>query len=115
MLDAGIQDRRRDCVRSLARPSVPFLDVGGIPRAMGSVCWVWDSGAIELRPALAHGYSDRVLAQLPNVSRDADNLTAEAFRTRQTCSIEGVDDDSSALVVPLLSPGGCGGVLAIEL
>jgi transcriptional regulator with XRE-family HTH domain len=83
--------------------------------AIGLIVWVWDGLAEELRPALAHGYSDRVLAQLPTVSRDADNATAAAFRSAQTCAINGRDHASGALVVPLLTPAGCTGVLAIEL
>lgn len=83
--------------------------------AMGLIVWVWDEIAAELRPALAHGYSDKVLAQVPGVTRDADNATAAAFRTAQTCAITGSEHTSGALVVPLLTPAGCAGVLAIEL
>ena len=83
--------------------------------AMGLIVWVWDEIAADLRPALAHGYSDKVLAQVPGVTRDADNATAAAFRTAQTCAITGSEHTSGALVVPLLTPAGCAGVLAIEL
>jgi hypothetical protein len=83
--------------------------------AIGLIVWVWDELAGQLRPTLVHGYSDKVLAQLPTVRRDADNATAAAFRTARTCTIHGSDHDSGALVVPLLTPGGCAGVLALEL
>ncbi|MCA1562291.1 MAG: helix-turn-helix domain-containing protein [Acidobacteria bacterium] len=83
--------------------------------AMGLIVWVWDPLATELRPALAHGYSDKVLAQLPTVRPDADNATAAAFRSAQTRGITGSDRASGALVVPLLTPAGCAGVLAIEM
>jgi hypothetical protein len=83
--------------------------------AIGLIVWIWDPIAAELRPALVYGYSDKVLAQLPTVRRDADNVTAAAFRSAQTCAINGSDQTSGALVVPLLTPAGCGGVLAIEL
>ncbi len=83
--------------------------------AMGLIVWVWDEMAAELRPALAQGYSDEVLAQVPGVTRDADNATAAAFRTAQTCAMTGSEHTSGALVVPLLTPAGCAGVLAIEL
>jgi hypothetical protein len=83
--------------------------------AIGLIVWVWDAMAEELKPALAHGYSDQVLAQLPTVKRDADNATAAAFRSAQTCAIDGSDHANGALVVPLLTPAGCAGVLAIEL
>ena len=83
--------------------------------ATGLIVWLWDGIASELRPALAHGYSDRVLAQLPPVTPNADNATAAAFRTSQPRSIAGTDREAGALAVPLLTPSGCGGVLAIEL
>jgi transcriptional regulator with XRE-family HTH domain len=83
--------------------------------AVGLIVWIWDSQAVELRPALAHGYSDKVLAQLPRVDRDTNNATAAAFRAAQTCVVASSDVDSGALVVPLMTPAGCAGVLAIEL
>ena len=83
--------------------------------AVGLIVWVWDPQGMELTPALAHGYSDRVLAQLPRVRRDADNATAAAFRSAQPCVVNGSNRTSGALVVPLMTPTGCGGVLAIEL
>jgi transcriptional regulator with XRE-family HTH domain len=83
--------------------------------AVGLIVWVWDPQAAELTPALPHGYSDEVLAQLPNVPRDARNATAAAFRSAQTCVVSGGDVASDALVVPLMTGAGCAGVLAIEL
>jgi len=83
--------------------------------AVGLIVWVWHQQASELRPALAQGYSDTVLAQLPRVRRDTDNATAAAFRSAQTCVVSGGDLASGALAVPLITPVGCTGVLAIEL
>jgi transcriptional regulator with XRE-family HTH domain len=83
--------------------------------AKGLIVWVWDPHPAELRSALAYGYSDKVLAQLPTVRRDTDNATAAAFRSAQMCVINGSDEASGALAVPLLTPAGCTGVLAIEL
>ena len=94
-------------VRPLLRQAALILNATGV------VVWVWDPVALELRPALAAGYSDSVLAHLPNVRPDAENVTAHAFRSGQACSIDGVE--RSALVVPLLIPSGCAGVLAFEL
>ena len=71
--------------------------------------------ANELMPALTHGYSERVVAQLPRVERDTNNATAAAFRTGRTCVVKGDDVDNGALAVPLMGPAGCAGVLAIEL
>lgn len=83
--------------------------------ATGLIVWLWDPTSEELAPALVHGYSDKVLAQLPTVSRDADNATAAAFRTARPCVINGNAHGSGALVVPLVESYGCAGVLAIEL
>ena len=86
-----------------------------ILEAVGLIVWIWDPRTADLRPALAHGYSESVLTQLPRVGRDADNATAEAFRSAQTCVVNGSDRVSGALVVPLLAPERCVGVLAVEL
>jgi hypothetical protein len=96
-------------VQPLLQETARILD------AIGIVVWVWDAVAAELKPALAYGYSDKVLAQLPTVRRDADNATAAAFRSARACVINGNHHASGALVTPLLTPAGCAGVLAIEL
>jgi transcriptional regulator with XRE-family HTH domain len=83
--------------------------------APGLILWIWDPSVDGLRGALAHGYSDRVLAQLPVVGREADNATAAAFRRGQTCATRGDAHTNSAVVVPLLTGSGCAGVLAVEL
>jgi transcriptional regulator with XRE-family HTH domain len=90
-------------------------EVARILDAIGLIVWVWDAAAEVLTPALVYGYSDKVLAQLPTVRRDGDNVTAAAFRTGQTCELPGTAHSSGALVVPLLTPDGCAGVLALEL
>src|SRR5207302_8815373 len=52
--------------------------------AVGMIVWTWDPPKNSLTPAIAAGYSERVVAQLPDVARDADNATAAAFRSGQT-------------------------------
>jgi hypothetical protein len=98
-----------DDVQPLLQETSRILD------AVGIIVWVWDPIASELRPALAHGYSDRVLAQLPRVERDTNNATAAAFRAAQTCVVKSSEQVSGALAVPLMTATGCAGVLAIEL
>jgi transcriptional regulator with XRE-family HTH domain len=83
--------------------------------AAGIIVWIPDETGKELKPALAHGYSDRVLAYLPSVWTDADSATATAYRETRPCTIAGDDHQNGALVLPLLTPGGCSGVLALEL
>jgi transcriptional regulator with XRE-family HTH domain len=96
-------------VQALLRDAANILD------AQGLIVWVWDALAAELKPALVHGYPETVRARLPGVRADADNVTAAAFRSARTCSVNGDDHSSGALVVPLLRPSACAGVLAIEL
>jgi len=95
------------------QPLLP--EAARILHATGLIVWIWDGLSAALRPAIAHGYSNAVLAHLPAVERDANNATAAAFRSAQLCVINGTDRSSGALVVPLLTPAGCAGVLAIEL
>jgi cytoskeletal protein RodZ len=83
--------------------------------AAGLIVWLWDEPIQELRAALASGYSDKVLAHLPTVSPDARNATAAAFRSSSARELAATPQASAALVVPLLVPEGCEGVLAIEL
>lgn len=88
----------------------PLLrEAAGVLGAKGLIVWVWDALSEELKPALALGYPTRVLSQLGGLRRDADNATADAFRSAEARALGG------ALVVPLLTPAACAGVLAIEL
>jgi hypothetical protein len=55
------------------------------------------------------------VARLGSISRDANNLTADAFRTNSVRSSEAAGTTAAALAVPLPSPGGPAGVFAAEL
>lgn len=100
---------QRSAIAPLLAEAVRIVD------ALGLIVWGWDPLAGELRPILAHGYSEMLLAKLPRVRRTSDNATAAAFRSGQTCVVAGGDRTSGALVVPLMTPTGCGGVLAFEV
>jgi cytoskeletal protein RodZ len=99
----------RGAVRELLQQSADALSAAGL------IVWLADEFGETLRPGLVHGYSDRILAHLPAVTHDADNATAAAFRTARSCEVAATAHTSGALVVPLLIPDGCAGVLAIEL
>jgi hypothetical protein len=92
-----------------------FQELAGLLSATGVIVWMWNEEAGELRPSLVHGYSARVVAQLPGVAQDADNVTAAAFRSNEPCAIAGTEFVNGALAVPLLTMDGCAGVLALEL
>jgi helix-turn-helix protein/GAF domain-containing protein len=82
--------------------------------AAGLIIWIWNGEDRRLRPTLAHGYADKILARVPPLRLDEMNATATAFRTAQSSMVPGTDTASGALAVPLMAPGGCVGVLAIE-
>jgi transcriptional regulator with XRE-family HTH domain len=90
-------------------------DVARLLDAVGLIVWSWDARASALRPTLAHGYSDSVLARLPIVAGDADNAIAAAFRSAEACTVHGERDVTGAAVMPLVGHTGCVGVLALEL
>lgn len=106
--DLGRVESAGDVAPLLAR-AARLLDASGV------IVWVWDALADGLRPALAHGYSQRVLSTLPPVKRDEDHATAAAFRSARTAVSKGSERSHGALALPLLTPAGCAGVLAIEL
>jgi hypothetical protein len=94
----------------------PLLeDAAQLLDAVGLIVWVWEARTSELMPVFTHGYSDYVLSLVPKVRPDSDNATAAAFRTAQITVVASTEHASGALVVPLMSPGGCIGALAIEL
>jgi hypothetical protein len=99
-----------------AREVAPLLeDAARILDAVGLIVWSWEPRASALRPSLAHGYSDAVLAHFPRVRRNADNAIAAAFRSAETRIVNGDGRATGAVVVPLMAPTGCVGVLALEL
>lgn len=90
-------------------------DAAGVLHAFGLTLWVRDQFGYELTAVFAHGYSTELAAQLGPVSRDSDNAIARTFRTAEAGVVDGGDVTTGAVVVPLLMPGGCAGVLALEL
>jgi transcriptional regulator with XRE-family HTH domain len=123
--DEGVSESRLDGVATLCtllgrtedRDEILLLldEAARALDARGLIVWLWDQRTEALLPALVHGYSDQVLAQLPSVGRNADNATAAAFRSATACEVAASAHATSALVLPLLIPEGCAGVLAVEL
>jgi transcriptional regulator with XRE-family HTH domain len=101
--------QRADQLQSWLRKAASVLD------ATGLVVWVWHEAAGALIPVFVHGYSEQVIAQLPALTTDADNVTAAAFRSGVACVEPGTEHVNGALAVPLPTPGGSSGVLAVEL
>jgi len=84
--------------------------------ARGLVIWAVDSDGARLRPALSHGYADKVLQKLRPLQIDGDNVTSLAFRSLEPQSMNGASpNDAAAIAIPLLTGSGCVGVMAAEL
>jgi hypothetical protein len=87
----------------------------GLLHASGIVLWMASEGGHELAPAAAAGYDDRLLSRMGTISREADNLTAAAFRDAVVKISPSRGDAAAALAVPLITPAGPAGVLSAEL
>jgi hypothetical protein len=83
--------------------------------ASGLIVWIADPLGNKLAPTFAHGYPAHALTRLPAIARTADNATAAAFRNAQIEIVRTNGMSPGAIVVPLLAPGGCIGVVAAEV
>jgi hypothetical protein len=84
--------------------------------ARGLIVWLGNSSGADLRPVLAHGYSDSTLARIPTVARSADNAAAAAYRSGELQIVKSRPGSSQgAIVAPLLSADGCIGALTAEI
>ena len=84
--------------------------------AKGIVVWLGVGG--ELFAVASHGYDERHLKR--PISRDAKNVTAEAWRTAQAVlvsgdAVPGEADGPGVVVVPMVGAAGCRGVVSAEL
>lgn len=99
-----------DQLRSLLRESADLMHARGI------IVWLGDGAGSDLRPVLAHGYSEATLARLSSVARHADNAAAAAYRTSEVQIVKSREGGArGAIVAPLLSTDGCIGALTAEL
>jgi hypothetical protein len=79
------------------------------------VLWIADPDGRELTPIVVHGYPPQLAARFGTIARDAGNVTAAAYRTGllQTMKADAVSD--GAVAAPLVTAGGCVGVMAAEM
>jgi hypothetical protein len=106
---------RLGCAQEADDVTAVLEDAAAILDLVGLILWTPDTVGAVLTPVFAHGYPDEVVAQLARVGTDADNASAEAFRTGRMCIVSGNDARTGAIVAPLLTPMGCAGVLAVEV
>jgi hypothetical protein len=83
--------------------------------ARGIILWIADPDGRELTPIVAHGYPAQLVNRLGAIPRDAENATAAAFRTSLLQTVHPDAESSGAIAAPLVTSGGCVGVMAAEL
>jgi len=106
---------RIGCAQTLHDAAPVLADALDLIDAVGLVLWLGDRESGFLTPVLALGYSNNLIARLPRVPRDADNAIAAAVRSRTTKIVDGSDEKTGAVAVPVVTAGGCVGALAVEL
>jgi hypothetical protein len=108
-------------VRDSAELSRLLARTADLLDASGLIVWILEErserdGEPSLRPVLAHGYSDTMLARMPPMPRSADNAAAAACRTgtlQIVLSKPGMS--TGAVVAPILTADGCAGALSAEI
>jgi hypothetical protein len=99
-----------------SRALTPALErAATILDASGIVIWIADPDGRELAPVIAHGYPQHLVSRLGAIARDAENVTAAAFRTGLIQTVESDAVSQGAIAAPLLTPAGPVGVMAAEL
>jgi len=84
--------------------------------ASGLIVWLGDTTSGDLKPVLAHGYSEQMLARMPAVSRSSDNAAGAAYRSGELQIVLCRPGTSQgAIAAPLLSGDGCVGALTVEV
>jgi PAS domain-containing protein len=119
-LGSGIETIAEVC-RDLAR----LADTAGLPAllrraataldASGVMVWVADPDGRELTAIASHGYQASVLSRIGTIPKDAENLTAAAFRTGLLQTLNADATSPGAIAVPLVNPSGCIGVMSAEV
>jgi hypothetical protein len=103
-------------VRDAAQLKALLAQAADLLNARGLIVWLGSSAGADLRPVLAHGYSDATLARIPTVARSADNAAAAAYRTGEVQIVGSKPGGSQgAIVAPLLAIDGCIGALTAEI
>jgi len=87
----------------------------GVLDASGIIVWIADPDGRELSPILVHGYPPQLATRLGTLARDAENVTAAALRTGLLQIMKGDAISNGAIAAPLVSAGGCVGVMAAEV
>ena len=114
---AGVASLCVDLARVVDTRALPSLldRTADILDASGIILWIADPDGRELNPIFAQGYPQQLVNRLGTIPRDAENATAAAFRTSLLQTVMADDISSGAIAAPLVTPGGCVGVMAAEV
>jgi hypothetical protein len=114
-----------DSIASLCTDLARVTDTRALPALLGRaatvldapgiVLWIADPDGRELSPIVTHGYSEKMVTRLGTILRDAENVTASAFRTSLLQTVETDAVSNGAIAAPLVTPAGCVGVMAAEV
>ena len=83
--------------------------------AQGIILWIADPDGRELNPIFAQGYPLQLVNRLGTIPKDAQNATAAAFRTALLQTVKSDQISPGAIAAPLVTAGGCVGVMAAEV
>jgi hypothetical protein len=113
----GLASLCTDLARVIDTQELPSLldRASSLLDARGIILWIADPDGRELNPIVAHGYPAQLVNRLGTIARDAENATAAAFRTSLLQTVDAGTDSTGAIAAPLVTPGGCVGVMAAEV
>ena len=114
---AGVASLCADLARVVDTRALPSLldRTALLLDASGIILWIADPDGRELNPIFAQGYPQQLVNRLGTISRDAENATAAAFRTSLLQTVMADEISGGAIAAPLVTPGGCVGVMAAEV
>jgi len=104
-----------DLGRVSATAALPPLLARAAELLNASGLTLWMSAGEQLFAVLGHGYAAADLARFGPIARHADNAVAAAWRAGRVSVMAGGAQTPGALAAPMFGPGGCVGVLALEI
>lgn len=113
---AGVAAVCTDLARIVDTESLPAIlaRAANALDASGIVLWISDPDGSELSPIITHGYDHQFLVRLGTIRRDAENVTAAAFRTGLVQVVRSDAVSNGAIAAPLMTPSGPVGVMSAE-
>ena len=107
----------RELARVMDTDQLPELlaRAARVLNASGIIVWVVDPVRRDLSPVIAHGYADQTVTRMGRIHSDANNAAAAAYRSAEVRTVGGDGSTNGAVIVPLMTPEGCIGVLSAEM